>query len=224
MHQSVRNRLSSFLKDYEGKVGYMYLDVKGLVTVGVGHLIDPVNRATSLKFGYKGSPGSSASAGEVAAEWQLVKSRKDLAPQGSAAFAPITKLELSDAGIEQMVLQAAGAIEDYIKSNASARAYYADWDRWPADAQLGFLGVAWGGIPLPQFGWHRFPEACKAQDWASAAKECRISSPIAAGRNEAHKRMFENAAQAKANGDDVSILNWPAILIARVDIVGERGA
>ena len=59
---------------------------------------------------------------------------------------------------------------------------------------MAFMGVAWGGIPIPQFGWHKFPEACRVQDWDTAAAECKITSPIGAGRNEAQKMMFLNAA------------------------------
>jgi hypothetical protein len=207
MHQSVKTALSPFLKLYEGKVNFMYLDKKGLVTVGVGHLIDPVNKALELEFGHDG--GGAASAGEITAEWQTVKSRKDLIDTGSKAFKAITKLMLTDKGIEEMVKASAEAIENYIKTNASAQKFYANFDRWPADAQLGFMGVAWGGIPLPQFKWYKFPEACRLEDWDTAAKECKISSPIAAGRNEAHELMFLNAANARHNGDDITQLFWP---------------
>lgn len=207
MHQSVKTALSGFLKQYEGKVSFMYLDVKGLVTVGIGQLIDPVHRALKLEFGHQG--GGAASAAEVTAEWQTVKSRTDLIGKGSAAFGAITRLTLTDKGIETMVKESASAIEDYIKTNPSARKFYDNFDRWPADAQLAFMGVAWGGIPIPQFGWHKFPEACKVEDWDLAAKECKISSPIAAGRNEAHSLMFLNAAAVKSNGDDITELCWP---------------
>jgi len=209
MHQSVKNALHDFLKAYEGKVNYMYLDVKGLVTVGVGHLIDPVNMALKHEFRTKGG-GGPVSGGAITAEWQTVKSRKDLMLKGAAAFAPITSLELSDNGIKSMVTSSANAIETYIKTNASAKKFYANFDSWPADAQLAFMGVAWGGIPIPQFGWHKFPEACRVEDWDTAAAECTITSPIAAGRNEAHKTMFLNAAAVKSNGDDITQLSWPA--------------
>jgi hypothetical protein len=221
MHASVKAKLASFLKEYEGRFGYMYLDVKALVTVGIGNKIDPINQALKLEFQPKGASGSVASAADVTAEWQLVKSRQDLMQQGAPAFDAITKLELSDTGISTLVAGHAAAIENYITTNATAQKFYANFADWPADAQLGFLGVAWGGIPLPQFGWHAFPEACRVEDWATAAKECRISSPIHAGRNDAHKRMFENAAQAKANGDKIELLNWPAVLVATVKIEGE---
>jgi hypothetical protein len=208
MHQSVITALPDFLKQYEGKVNFMYLDVKGLVTIGIGHLIDPVSMALKLEFGSKGG-GGPVSGAEVTAEWQTVKARKDLIGQGSAAFGAITKLQLTDNGIKSMVNDDAKSIENYIKTNASAARFYSNWDNWPADAQLGFLGVAWGGIPLPQFGWHKFPEACRLEDWDTAAVECKINSPIAAGRNEAHKLMFLNAAAVKANSDPIQLLCWP---------------
>ena len=129
--------------------------------------------------------------------------------KGSAAFDAITRLQLTDKGITTMVNSSAQAIETYITTNASAQKFYSNFANWPADAQLGFMDVAWGGIPLPQFGWHKFPEACKNEDWDTAAKECTITSAIAAGRNEAHKTMFLNAAAVKSNGDPISQVYWP---------------
>lgn len=208
MHPSVIAALPGFLKQYEGKVNFMYLDKKGLVTIGIGHLIDPINQALKLEFGYKGG-GGTASAGEVTTEWQTVKQSQKLMNIGAPAFDKITKLALTDQGIQKMVKDSAAAIENYIKTNASAKKFYGDFDKWPADAQLALMGVAWGGIPIPQFGWHKLPEACRLANWGVAAVECKISSPIAAGRNEAHKLMFMNAAASKSNGDDITRLLWP---------------
>ena len=208
MHPSVAAALPGFLKQYEGKVNYMYLDKKGLVTIGIGNLIDPVNQALKLEFGPKGG-GGTVSGAEVIAEFQTVKGRKDLIDKPTAEFDKITSLQLTDAGIATMVASHANAIEGYIKTNASAKLFYADFDAWPAEAQLGFFGVAWGGIPLPQFGWNLFPPACRDQDWDKAAAQCKISSPIAAGRNEAHRLMFLNAAAIKTNGDDITKVWWP---------------
>jgi hypothetical protein len=208
MHQSVIMALPDFLKQFEGKVNFMYLDVKGLVTIGIGNLIDPINMALKYEFSPKGGSGV-ASSGEVTTEWQTVKARKDLINAGSSAFNNITRLQLSDRGIKSMVLDGAAAIENYIKTNGSARTFYGNFDNWPADAQLGFMGVAWGGIPLPQFGWHKFHDACKDEDWDAASVECKINSPLAAGRNEAHQLMFMNAAAIKSNGEDIKMLSWP---------------
>jgi len=207
MHDSALSALPGFLKQFEGKVNFMYLDMKGLVTIGIGHLIDPIDQALKLEFGTKG--GSVVGGGDVTAEWRTVKARTDLIGKGSAEFDKITRLQLTDSGIAQMVADDAKSIEHYIKTNASAKMFYADFDTWPADAQVAFMGVAWGGIPLPQFGWHQFPVACRDQDWDTAAAQCKISSPIAAGRNEAHKAMFINAAAVTSNGDDITKFWWP---------------
>jgi len=40
MHTSIRNYFIKFNEPIEGRVTHMYLDVKGLVTIGVGNLID----------------------------------------------------------------------------------------------------------------------------------------------------------------------------------------
>ena len=186
----------------------MYLDVKGLVTIGIGNLIDPVASALKLEFQSKGGGGPVSSA-EIISEWNTVKARTDLMSKGSAEFNAITRLQLTDKGITTMVNDHAKGIETYITTNVSAMKYYSNFKNWPADAQMAFMGIAWGVMPLPQFGWHKFPEACRVEDWDTAAKECKISSAIASGRNEAHKLMFLNAAAVKANGDPVSQLCWP---------------
>ncbi len=216
MHSSVMPKLKELLKEYEGKINHMYLDKKGLVTVGVGHKIDPIQDALKMQFRTKGG-GSIVSEAEIQAEWHTVKARKDLI-NTVGEFAKITRLELSDKGIEAMIERHARAIETYIKTNAAARKFYANFDNWPADAQLGFLGLAWGGVPLPQFGWHKFPAACKAEDWLTAAKESRIKTNIPEGRNRAHKLAFENAAKVKADGHDIKTIYWPGILLRQVNI------
>jgi hypothetical protein len=68
MHASVKAKLANFLKEYEGKFGYMYLDVKALVTVGIGNKIDPVDQALKLndRAGLCSCPGRRASAGVCA--------------------------------------------------------------------------------------------------------------------------------------------------------------
>src|SRR5690242_21318627 len=98
MHPSVRSQFRAFNEPFEGSVPYMYLDIKGLVTVGVGNLIDPVELATALPFRFKdkpgiGTPGALASTNQIAAEWRKLKNTKSLAKKGHLACAPITDLE-----------------------------------------------------------------------------------------------------------------------------------
>jgi|LGOV01.1.fsa_nt_gb hypothetical protein len=217
MHASVRHKLPEFLTLYEGKYHHMYLDVKGLVTIGIGFLIDPVDEA--LKLQYKTKGGGMAGQAEVKAEWTKVKARKDLIKKGGPAFASITTLELSDQGIRTMFVKKSEAAAKWYVNNAAAKMYYGAFDSWPADAQMALLGIAWGIAPIPQFGWRALPEACKREDWMKAADECRIKG-APEGRNRGHKLMFQNAHYVKENKSDIRKLWWPSQLVQKTVIRG----
>ncbi|HVG20553.1 MAG TPA: hypothetical protein VNI02_16000, partial [Blastocatellia bacterium] len=108
MHPSVKNQFRAFNEPFEGVVEYMYLDIKGLVTVGVGNLIDPVSAALGLPFRYKNRPdiknaGQLASRDDIEAEWKLLKGKPELAQKGHRACAPLTRLELDDAAIDTLI-------------------------------------------------------------------------------------------------------------------------
>lgn len=215
MHAAVRQKLPGFLKEYEGKFNFMYLDKKGLVTVGIGFLLKTADSAAKLDFQHKG--GGTASTGEKRAEWKKVKASTHLINKGGSAFAAITDLVLSNKGIEQMMRMHMDAIEKYVKTNPAAKKYFGDFDNWPADAQMGLLGICWGIMPIPAFGWYKFPEACRTKDWATAAEQCRIKD-APTGRNQGHKRMFENAAIVEKYKLEIKTLHWPAILLKPVNI------
>lgn len=72
----------------------MYLDVRGLVTTGIGNLIDPKEVALPLPWLKEGEP---ATADEISAEWDFVKSDPDGRSQrGGGSFESITSLRLKD--------------------------------------------------------------------------------------------------------------------------------
>lgn len=84
---------SERLMPLEGVVKYMYLDIKGLVTIGVGNLIDPINAALNLPFRYKNKPGvtnagQSASRADIEAEWKLIKGKQELAQKDTVRANP----------------------------------------------------------------------------------------------------------------------------------------
>jgi len=109
MFPSVQTAFRSFSEKFEGCVSYMYLDIKGLVTVGVGNLVDPVALAQALPFRFKNkpeipTPGAPATPDQIAAEWQKLKGNANLAREGFKACEPITELELSDDDIDSLIL------------------------------------------------------------------------------------------------------------------------
>ncbi len=146
MKPSVASAFRDFSTKFEGYLPYMYLDIKGLVTTGMGNLIDPIGAA--LELPWKRPDGSLATQSEIRAAWNLVKSRTDLAPKYGTAFAGLTTLRLDKAGIEQLIARKLRENEAYLRHR------FSDYEHWPADAQLGLHSMAWAmgpGFHFPDF-------------------------------------------------------------------------
>lgn len=226
MYPSVKNRFIDFNAPFEGRVKYMYLDIKGLVTVGVGNLVDPVGAATSLPFTFKNKPGAAkagqaASSTEIAAEWKKLKDDQSLAKKGHRHCEPITDLELTDAAIDALIERRLTQNETFLKK------HFKDFDTWPADAQMGVLSMAWAAGPGFYNTFKNFSAACLALDFDKAATECRLSetgNPGVIPRNRADKLLFENAAAVLAGEADgfyqKQVLYYPTVCLKPIVVTG----
>jgi GH24 family phage-related lysozyme (muramidase) len=219
MHPSVRSAFQNFTQQFEGAIPFMYLDVKGLVTTGIGNLIDPIGAALDLPWRNKKTKAA-ASRAEIETEWKMVKGRTDLEhtlARKGGTWDKITTLELSDESIATLV-------DGKLSSNeATLKKYFPDFDKWPADAQLGVLSMAWALGPAFPATWPKFKAAALAQDWNKAAANSHISeagNPGVAPRNRADKVLFENAAVVQGDPDDYtsSVLYYPTIVLPPVVI------
>ena len=117
MRVAVATRFIAFTKPLEGLVEYMYVDVKGLVTIGIGNLIDPIGAALALPF-VKKEGGAAATRAEITAEWNLIKdadNSKHLKTKGHLACAPLTKLKLTEATISDLCSKRLKADETELK-------------------------------------------------------------------------------------------------------------
>jgi hypothetical protein len=191
----------------------MYLDVKGLVTVGVGNLVDPMELAVQLPFRLRANPGTAASPEQIAEEWRRIKSNLGLAKAGYRASEALTQLMLDDAGIDALITQRLIANEPVLKKYPS----FCEFDSWPADAQLGLLSMAWALGPGGPAAFPHFATACGHQDFAAAATNCAISengNPGVAPRNRANRTLFGNAAVVLSGGSscDPAALHFPTVL------------
>ena len=221
MYPVVKSAFKSFNVPFEAAIPYMYQDIKGLITVGVGNLIDPVDAALGLPFRWKTkpgikTPGAAAGKQDIKDEWNRIKNDKSLAQKGHTACEPITNLELSDSDIDDLIETRLNQNEAFLKRQKP----FLDFDKWPADAQLGILSMAWAAGPGFFNDFPKFSAGCAKQDFDTAADECKLDETGNAGvapRNRADKRLFQNAAAVVAGEADGfysrSILYFPQMLL-----------
>jgi len=216
MRASVRAHWVELNEPLEGNVPFMHLDPRGLVRAGLGTLIDVTSaplgpptaaeRAASVslanELGWSADDGQPASREAVEAEWDLVKSRVDLAAQGAQAFRPLTTLRLTGQAVEL----ATHTKLERLAQQLRARDAFAGFEDWPADAQLGVLSMAWAVGPA--FTFPAFQAFVRDGDFASAAGVCRISPDQGTlrRRNDLNERCFRHAARTVAEGGDPEAL------------------
>jgi len=184
VHQNVRDYWITFNDPLEGRVNYMYLDQKGWVSTGIGNKIDETEqpmsppsdaeRAASLseanELQWLDANGSPAGPDQVAADWDAVKARLDLAPAGHRAFAPpLTSLHLDDSEIDRFVFVKLDRMESFL----TARSEFADFASWPANAQLATMSMCWA--LGPGFRFPRLQSHVAVRNWTGAAEECHFT-------------------------------------------------
>jgi len=219
MRTTVQEHFRAFNEPIEGSISYMYADVKQLVTVGVGNLIDPVELATELPFRWKNkpgvaTPGALANGDDITGEWHRIKNDPQLAKAGHTACAPITNLELDNDAINDLIQKRLSDNESFLKRHSQ----FNNFEDWPADAQLAVLSMAWAMGAAGVLGFPKFCAACAATDFRNAAAECQMSeagNPGVAPRNRANRTLLLNAAtvvEGESAGLQREILYYPKAL------------
>jgi hypothetical protein len=199
VRDSVLAIFPTFTSQFEGALPFMYLDVLGLVTTGLGNLIDPITLA--LRLPWVTRTGAPATQDQITAEWAMVKGLQGMKFRGGGAFSSVTSLRLTDGGVRALVTYRLFQNEVVLKRRFVA------WEQWPADAQLGTLSIAWAAGPA----WvaPHFDMLARAGDWqpiagppgdANADVTCRgeawlrdVGNPGLRPRNLANKVLFQNA-------------------------------
>jgi GH24 family phage-related lysozyme (muramidase) len=212
MYDSVRESWHAFSEPFEGRVPSMYLDILGLVTCGVGNLIDPVSEAVKVPF-YRDSDGQRATEAEVRAAWHALKERQDLKRRGVSYARALTKLHMRDEDIGALVASRLASNEAFICKWLPA------FPTIPADAQLGILSMAWAVGAGFNRKFPTFTKAALAGDWFAASAACTIreaGNPGVVPRNKANRCCFMNAHLVATHGLDRSALHWPAAVSIEV--------
>ncbi len=183
---------------FEGVVPFMYLDVKGLVTTGIGNLIDTPDEALSLPW--RNADGSLATRMQIAGEWHYVKSRQDMKLGGGMAYGKVTRLRLDAAGIDLAVSRTLDRMDHQLEAR------FPEYEDWPEDAMLATLSLSWACGAA--FHFPKLEAALRAQDFVTAAEECSINSvgnPGVVPRNKKNRALYLAAAEDLATRPKVNV-------------------
>ena len=180
-----KTTLRAKMEKYEGKVNHMYLDSKGLVTVGVGHLLKDL--ASAQKLNFKKSNNMPASKNEIQVDFDAVK--KQSKNRIASFYKKHVVLKLSDADMNTLTNKHIDSFEGELKR------MFSDFSTYPNEVKLALFDIIFNvGMTDLNNKWPRFKTAIKAKDWTTAAKESNRKSPISAERNKYVKDLLEKAS------------------------------
>lgn len=175
-------------KDYvrwEGKVPYMYLDSKSLVTVGIGRMLPDAAAAQQLPFKHR-SDGKPATAAEIKTDFDNVK--KQPGNQLFTKYKPFTTLDLSDDDIFALLKTVHDAFQGDLRKN------YKGYDQFPLPARRALTDMVYNLGIDKLLAFHHMNASIAKADWSQAANECHRNGP-SAERNDWTKQMFQEAAK-----------------------------
>lgn len=192
---------------FEGIEKFLYTDAIGLVTTGMGDLVDSSQSGSSapwapaLALPWRNRDGSLASQSDVIAAWQKVKSAWP--GMQSTNCASLTSIRLDDAGVQQ-------AVSTTLAADAQILArHFPNWATMPADAQLAILSMAWAMGAGFAATFKQFTADINAGNYAAAAAQSGFQGVGVAGRIAADKLALSNAQIVADRGLDPATVYWP---------------
>jgi GH24 family phage-related lysozyme (muramidase) len=174
-----------YLREHEGVVRYMYLDVVGLVTIGVGFMLPNADAVTALNL-VRRSDSAPASADEKRQDWESVHSQGKAKP--AQTYEQFTKLELPDSEIDRELTK---RVNDF-QRNLTSR--FPSFDGFPDEAQIGLLDLIYSLGPRGLF--NGYPKLCAAAElgnWKACAEQSTRRN-VSDNRNADLKQLFLDAA------------------------------
>ncbi len=198
-----------FNKDLEGWVRHLYVDQIGLVSSGMGNLLDPIALAIGLPW--RNADGTLATREEIARAWHRVK-RDAIPGSGGGNQGRFTSIRLDEADVKDLVSRKLREVDGQLGR------LFPSWEAWPPDAQLALASWAWAagaGAKYP-----KMIAALRRLDFRTAADEVDVWIINKAGeksltkelkqRNEWNRRCLLNAAAVVEANMPLDVLHWPA--------------
>lgn len=197
----------------EGRCGHMYPDSLGLVSTGIGSLIDaskenPQAPWTPAHASDLPWHGTTADWG-IDDEWKKMKDegRKMLASgrlHPGQWFRPMARLTLTDAEVQRRFENQARTKVTGLKRWR----WYRQFDSFPADAQVAIVARSWG----PLLENYRFNRACCYRDWQWAQQEVDFAGLPPTRRHNLFIMLGNAATVDSSNQYDHNKIYWPTEL------------
>ncbi|NUW66513.1 hypothetical protein HOP39_02585 [Vibrio coralliilyticus] len=184
----LKHTLCHNLEQYEGKVPHMYLDTRGHVTTGIGHLIANTHQAAELEFLHLSS-GKRATKSEIIKEFTRIRKLPYGQKYGAGFYKKHTGLILSDQAMFTMMEQHIESFENelwtiYGKTN---------FERLPDNVKLALFDMIFNlGMPKLKNTFVKFNQHIHAGNFRKAAQECRRRG-ISDHRNQYVRSLLERA-------------------------------
>jgi GH24 family phage-related lysozyme (muramidase) len=176
------------LQAFEGMTTWLYCDVRGFVTVGIGNLVSSPESCMALPF-YRKGIDLNATDGEKAAGWRKVKAAYDKT-KSAAYYQGVCDLRL-----ELDFVKGLCARRLTMEFIPGIKRLLHDFDDFPLPARKALVDLAYN---LGVGGLSKFVtllDACQRQDWEVAARSCGRKG-AREKRNLWTAQMFIDAAAA----------------------------
>jgi GH24 family phage-related lysozyme (muramidase) len=185
---NLKAKLKQNMMKYEGNVPHMYLDTKGYVTVGVGHLLKDVEAAKKVLFTVRDT-GIVATTKQIEDEFKLIKSRPFGKDEGFGRFKPFTKLIITEAVANAQVDQHIKTFESELKRIYGA----SEFASYPDDVKLALFDLIFNlGMTKLKGTFPNFNKYMKVHDFKKAAIESNRKD-VSAERNAYVRNLLANA-------------------------------
>ncbi len=185
LSETFKAELRNKLEQYEGRVEHMYLDTKGFVTVGIGHMLPSAEIAKDITFVNK-LTGAVATKKEIEDEFALIKSKAYGAAYPARRFKSSTQLKITDSTINQLTNKHIASFESELKIIYGANEFSA----YPENVKMALFDMIFNlGMSKLKSGYPKFNKYIKAKDYKNAAMESHRNG-ISAQRNQYVKDLL----------------------------------
>jgi len=175
---AIKLKLKERFEYYEGRVGHMYLDTRGFVTVGVGSMLSSISEAEKLPF-VNITTGHLATLDEIKAEFLTIKSRPFGQSEPAYKFKPFTKLMLTDNFMNEQVMYHIQSFEKELKIIYGNEQF----SEFPENVKLALFDMIFNlGMPKLRDSYPKFNDHIRNGNYVQAAQECNRNG-VQAERN-----------------------------------------